>query len=374
MSRSAIPCRSRRSSPTHFRDAPGTPTARSLARVWHLPEEALRRATPRSRRSAPRREARHLDRRAGGRRVADVLRVDGVHALEVVEVLEEDGRLDEPVEAGARRLEDRAQVREHLLGLLLDRRRPLSSLSPGRSESWPETKTKPPAAIACEYGAPWNGAGAASVRTTVLSLTWFLLGSVQAWARAAPSALKIASSTCWVSVPLSRRTCRTSPARSAKPLEEAPRDVGVEPADPRLASGRRSRRAAARRTTSSTTCASASADVSERRAVAARAGDAQRARRAPRRARRRRRRPRPAASPGSHLEREVEAGDLGEPPEQRVEHRQAGLDASPRRCRDTTFRCERLPPRSSRPSVQRLRRRRARSRAPSARRRSSIRS
>ena len=40
------------------------------------------------------------------------------------------------------------------------------SFSPGRNESWPETNTKPFALIACEYGAPWNGAGAASVRTT----------------------------------------------------------------------------------------------------------------------------------------------------------------------------------------------------------------
>src|SRR5438552_162049 len=44
--------------------------------------------------------------------------------------------------------------------------------SPGFSASWPETKTKSPARIACEYGAPWNGAGAASVRTTVLSATF----------------------------------------------------------------------------------------------------------------------------------------------------------------------------------------------------------
>src|SRR5579864_4293070 len=48
---------------------------------------------------------------------------------------------------------------------------PASSLSPGFSASWPETNTKPLATIACEYGAPWNGAGAASVRTTVLSAT-----------------------------------------------------------------------------------------------------------------------------------------------------------------------------------------------------------
>src|ERR687887_2432331 len=48
---------------------------------------------------------------------------------------------------------------------------PMSSLSPGRSASWPETKTRSPTRIACEYGARWNGAGAASVRTTSFSAT-----------------------------------------------------------------------------------------------------------------------------------------------------------------------------------------------------------
>ena len=40
---------------------------------------------------------------------------------------------------------------------------PTISAWSGRSASWPETNTSPPALIACEYGAPWNGAGAASV-------------------------------------------------------------------------------------------------------------------------------------------------------------------------------------------------------------------
>src|ERR1700739_1474915 len=47
----------------------------------------------------------------------------------------------------------------------------MSAFSPGLSASCPETNTNPFATIACEYGAPWNGAGAASVRTTVLSAT-----------------------------------------------------------------------------------------------------------------------------------------------------------------------------------------------------------
>src|SRR5918992_462974 len=46
---------------------------------------------------------------------------------------------------------------------------PTISVCPGSSASWPETNTRSPARIACEYGAPWNGAGAFSVRTTVFS-------------------------------------------------------------------------------------------------------------------------------------------------------------------------------------------------------------
>src|SRR5207237_960730 len=47
---------------------------------------------------------------------------------------------------------------------------PTTCVSPGRIPTWPETKTKPPAAIACEYGAPWKGAGAASVRMACFSV------------------------------------------------------------------------------------------------------------------------------------------------------------------------------------------------------------
>src|SRR3954452_10716976 len=43
-------------------------------------------------------------------------------------------------------------------------------VSPGRNASWPDTNTNPFALIACEYGAPWNGPGAASVRTTSFML------------------------------------------------------------------------------------------------------------------------------------------------------------------------------------------------------------
>ena len=53
--------------------------------------------------------------------MAHVAGVDLVHAGEVTEVGEVHGRLDQAVEAAARLIEDRPQVREDLLGLLLDR-------------------------------------------------------------------------------------------------------------------------------------------------------------------------------------------------------------------------------------------------------------
>src|SRR3954454_2243588 len=54
---------------------------------------------------------------------------------------------------------------------------PVSSLSPGFSASCPDTNTSPFALIAWEYGAPWKGAGADSVRTTVLSATCSSFGA-----------------------------------------------------------------------------------------------------------------------------------------------------------------------------------------------------
>src|SRR5436190_17718901 len=65
-------------------------------------------------------ELRHLYGRPRGRLLANVLRVDLVHRMEIVEALEEDRRLHEAVEPGARLREDRLQVREDLFGLLLD--------------------------------------------------------------------------------------------------------------------------------------------------------------------------------------------------------------------------------------------------------------
>src|SRR6266516_1775355 len=68
----------------------------------------------------PGRQPGDLDRRARRRRVAHVLRVHLVHPREVVQVLQEDRRLHEPLEGRARLLQYLAQVREDLLRLRAD--------------------------------------------------------------------------------------------------------------------------------------------------------------------------------------------------------------------------------------------------------------
>src|SRR5689334_1945585 len=106
------------------------------------------------------------------------------------------------------------------------------SLSPGFNASWPDTKTSPFAAIACEYGAPWNGAGAASVRTAVLS-TRSSFGSARLGERDAERledrlehVLRIGS----VQKPDMQRHARPL----GELLEEAACDVRAETADARL--------------------------------------------------------------------------------------------------------------------------------------------
>src|SRR5262245_45589299 len=54
---------------------------------------------------------------------------------------------------------------------------PSTSRPSGVSPIWPAANTNPPVTIAWLYGAPWNGAGARSVRTAALSLMRFLPGS-----------------------------------------------------------------------------------------------------------------------------------------------------------------------------------------------------
>src|SRR6185437_2694485 len=156
---------------------------------------------------------RHLDGRTRRWLLADVLRVDGVHLLEVVEVLEVDGCLHEPMESAPRLLEDCPQVREDLLSLLLD---------PAGDGGVPRLQ---PQLARHEDEAPGRDRlrvrGALERRGRGLGADDALLahgrgsGLSHACASAAPSALKIASSTWPLSVPFRSRTWRTSPAFSA---------------------------------------------------------------------------------------------------------------------------------------------------------------
>ena len=189
--------------------------------------------------------------------------------------------------------------------------------------SWPETKTRPPALIACEYGAPWNGAGAASVRTTVLLCHH---SSFRRWcgrrcASATPSALKIASSTCCGFVALDQADVQ----RQAGALGELVAGSVATMSRPRAR-----RRARRERSTFETT--SGRPDASTRRARAprrparppsrapARPRPAQSAARAPRRARAPPPRPPPPASPGATSSARSNDAYCASSAEQVVEH------------------------------------------------------
>src|SRR4051794_25229845 len=110
---------------------------------------------------------------------------------------------------------------------------PESSLSPGFSASCPETKTKSPARIACEYGAPWKGAGADSVRTTVLSATLVSFGVAglrQRYAERLEDRIENVLRVGAVQQAHVERDAR----RLGEPVEKSPGDVGAEAADPRV--------------------------------------------------------------------------------------------------------------------------------------------
>src|SRR5512133_3960319 len=108
--------------------------------------------------------------------------------------------------------------------------------SPGLSPSWPETNTKPPARIACEYGAPWNGAGAASVRTTdfdsaaigLLPPRSYGLGQsdAQALEDRLEDVLRVA--------PLDQTDVKGQPCALGELGQEARDEVGGETADPQI--------------------------------------------------------------------------------------------------------------------------------------------
>src|ERR1700704_1808472 len=106
---------------------------------------------------------------------------------------------------------------------------PESSFSPGFSASCPETKTKPLATTACEYGAPWNGAGADSVRTMVLSATRSSL--VRRLRERHTQRLEDRFEHVLRLSAVEQSHVQGQPGPLRKALEKAPRDVGAEPAN-----------------------------------------------------------------------------------------------------------------------------------------------
>src|ERR671935_1009770 len=204
-----------------------------------------------------RRKPRHLDGRSCRRPLADVLRVDLVHSLEIVQVLQEDRRFHEPFEPAACGLEDRAEVREHLLGLLLDR--------PGAQLGVPGLERKLPRDEDEAAGLdPLRVRRALKRRRRRLGPHDLLLAAhdsrllgPDACASATPSALKMASSTCCVSLPSTSLTCIVTRAPAANSSRKrAARSV----ASPAIRASERStfEYTTGRSETSSTTCASAS--------------------------------------------------------------------------------------------------------------------
>src|SRR5690349_3295048 len=207
-----------------------------------------------------RRQPGHLHGRARRRPVADVLRVHGVHPLEVVEVLEEDRRLDELVEPGARLLEDRAEVREDLLRLFLDRaarKRFVARLEGELARDEDEV----PRLDRLRVGRALERRGRRLRAHDGLAHSG-PPSVAHACARARRSALKIASSTCCVSVPFSSLTWSVTPAPSASRSRK--RRTTSVPSPPIRACVRSTFvTTSGSSETSRTTLASASADVIE---------------------------------------------------------------------------------------------------------------
>src|SRR5215210_3356572 len=167
-----------------------------------------------------RRKLRDADRGPGRERLADPAGVDLVHPLEVAQIDEEDGRLDDPVEARAGLLEDRLEVVEDLLGLLGDPLPhhlpvvgPQPELAGDEDEAAGNDRLRirralerrgrllgPNGGLVCH---PYSFSGAAAL------------------ASAPPRALKIASSTCSAFSPWSKRTCSVIRAVSASSRRNA---------------------------------------------------------------------------------------------------------------------------------------------------------
>ena len=116
------------------------PSSRRTLRASPLPR--LRSSTagstsmPSTSMRAPRRQRRHLVGRARRVRRLEVGRHDLVDLGEVGEVDQQHRQLDDVVELAARRLRDRAQIREHLVRLRLDAVDELPVA--GSSPIWPD--------------------------------------------------------------------------------------------------------------------------------------------------------------------------------------------------------------------------------------------
>src|SRR5207253_956940 len=164
-----------------------------------------------------RREPRDLHRRAGRRRVADVPRVHLVHPPEVVEVLEEDRRLDEAVERRPGLLEDRAQVGEDLLGLRADLAAGELRLARAQREL-PRDEDEAVRLDRLRVRRPLERRRRCFGAYDLLAHCSPPGGRRHAWPSAAPRALKIATSTCSGSRPSSRRMWTLRPAAVATSL------------------------------------------------------------------------------------------------------------------------------------------------------------
>ena len=247
--------------------------------------------------------------------------------------------MSRPLEPASGLFEDRLDVLEHLARLRLDAlalERRLAGREPELAGDEDETAGDDRLVVgrALEGRRRRLGANDLLARQVPSPLTR------QAASSATPSALKIASSTCWVSRPSTRRTCSVIPAASASSLQEASGQIAGETAD---MCGREIEVG-----DQAGIVAEIERDVRERlrrghvcAAVTARSpARMQRRERAPERL--------PGLghlridAAGSDSEREVEAPVAGELLQQPVEHRNAGLDVSlaSRRPGSGALRCE----------------------------------
>src|SRR5262249_22010808 len=157
-----------------------------------------------------------------GRHFPDEPPVDVVHAGEVVEVRQEDRCLHDPVDAAARGFENRLQVQEHPLRLRLDRlARELrgagdkSELT--RDEHEPAGRDRLRIRSSLERSrSPFCPHGCFLRHLLSLHAFGSRRRGRQACASATPSALKMASRTCCVSVPSISPTWTVNPAPSAR--------------------------------------------------------------------------------------------------------------------------------------------------------------